>query len=131
MLKKELRNIRDELPLTRHKGYNRQLTISLFDKDLSETTAEMNRNLDYQKRLKLESEKAELSLKRSVSDIAHDLRTPLTVIKGNLQLMEQEEALSDRGLEYLRVCTEKADAMKVMADDFFDQGFALHAFIVD
>ncbi len=120
MLKKEFRNIRDELPLTRDKGYNRQLTISLFDKDLSAMTAEINRNLDYQKRLKLESEQAELSLKQSVSDIAHDLRTPLTVIKGNLQLMEREEALSERGLDYLRVCAEKAEAMKTMADDFFE-----------
>lgn len=119
-LKREMRNIKNELPLTRHISYNRQLTVAILDKDLSEMTAEMNRNLDYQKRLKYETERGERNLKQSVSDIAHDLRTPLTVIKGNLQMLEREEQLSPRGLDYLRVCMEKSDAMKAMADDFFE-----------
>ena len=46
------------------------------------------------KELKLQEEAARKQLERSVSDIAHDLRTPLTVIKGNLQLLE---LIADRG----------------------------------
>ena len=119
-LKAEMRKIKKELSLTRDKQYNRQLTVSLIDKDFSALATEMNKNLDYQKRLKLESERAERNLKQSVSDIAHDLRTPLTVIKGNLQMLEREERLSERGMGYLRICGEKSDAMKQMADDFFE-----------
>lgn len=119
-MKTQIRNIKKELKRTRDKTYNRQLTISLFDNDLSLMTAEMNRNLDYQKHLKMESERAELQIKQSVSDIAHDLRTPLTVIKGNLQMIEKEEKLSEKGMNYLRICNEKSDAMKIMADEFFE-----------
>lgn len=119
-LKIEMRRVKKELELNRDKNYNRQITVSLIDKDFSALAAEMNRNLDYQKQLKLESECAEKSLKQSVSDIAHDLRTPLTVIKGNLQMIEREGNLSERGLGYLRVCEEKSDAMKKMADEFFE-----------
>ena len=119
-LKNEMKNIKKELTLTRDKGYNRQLTVSLIDKDLSALATEMNKNLDYQKQMKLQSERAERNLKQSVSDIAHDLRTPLTVIKGNLQMLESEEKLSERGTEYLRVCSEKSEAMKCMADEFFE-----------
>ncbi len=119
-LKSEMRKLKKELALTRDKGYNRQLTVSLIDKDFSALAAEMNKNLDYQKQLKLQSERAERSLKQSVSDIAHDLRTPLTVIKGNLQMLELEEKLSERGMGYLRVCKEKSEAMKQMADEFFE-----------
>lgn len=119
-LKSEMRKLKKELALTRDKGYNRQLTVSLIDKDFSALVTEMNKNLDYQKQLKLQSERAERSLKQSVSDIAHDLRTPLTVIKGNLQMLESEEKLSERGTEYLRVCSEKSEAMKQMADEFFE-----------
>lgn len=119
-LKREMRRVKEELPLTKQMSYNRQLTISILDKDLSEMAAEMNRNLDYQKQLKYETERGERNLKQSVSDIAHDLRTPLTVIKGNLQMLEREEQLSPRGIDYLRVCMEKSDAMKAMADDFFE-----------
>ncbi len=119
-LKHGIRNIKKELFLTKDKSYNRQITISLFDKDLSLMTVEINKNLDYQKKLKLESEKAEHKIKQSVSDIAHDLRTPLTVIKGNLQMIEQKEFLSEKGIEYLNICNEKADTIKKMADDFFE-----------
>ncbi|MBQ8176520.1 MAG: HAMP domain-containing histidine kinase [Oscillospiraceae bacterium] len=119
-LKSEMRKLKTELELTRDKKYNRQLTVSLIDKDFSALAAEMNKNLDYQKQLKLQSERAEQSLKQSVSDIAHDLRTPLTVIKGNLQMLESEEKLSERGMEYLRICSEKSEMMKRMADEFFE-----------
>ena len=119
-LKSEMQKIKKELALTRDKGYNRQLTVSLIDKDFSALATEMNKNLDYQKQMKLQSERAERNLRQSVSDIAHDLRTPLTVIKGNLQMLEQEEKLSERGTEYLRICSEKSEAMKQMADEFFE-----------
>ncbi len=119
-IKKSLNEIKKELILTRDAEYNRQLTIDLVDKDLSEMTAEMNRNLDYQKKLKEKSEAAELSLKQSVSDIAHDLRTPLTVISGNLQMLENEGGLSPSASEYIRGSKEKCAAMKIMAEDFFE-----------
>ncbi len=119
-LKIEMRKLKRELALTRNKQYNRQLTVSLIDKDFSALATEMNKNLDYQKQMKLQSERAERSLKQSVSDIAHDLRTPLTVIKGNLQMLESEEKLSERGMGYLRICDEKSEAMRQMADEFFE-----------
>ena len=119
-LRHSMNEIKNELILTRDAEYNRQLTVDLLDNTLSDMTAEMNRNLDYQKKLKEKSEAAELSLKQSVSDIAHDLRTPLTVISGNLQMLESEGELSSAAKEYIRTSQEKCAAMKLMADDFFE-----------
>ena len=118
-MKKQLRSIREELEATRDKSYNRQLQVDLFDRDLTDMAAELNRNLDYQKQLKVETEKAEKAIRQSVSDIAHDLRTPLTVVKGNLQMLRMEESLSDKGKQYVEVCAQKADEIREMADDFF------------
>lgn len=119
-IKREMRQIKRELKATRDRSYDRQLTVSLVDRDLTDMAAEMNRNLAYQKQLKLQTEQAERTLKQSVSDIAHDMRTPLTIIKGNLQLLEAEEKLSQRGSEQLCLCIKKSDEMKQMADDFFE-----------
>lgn len=118
-MKRELRNIKEELVATRDKSYNRQVRVDLCDKDLTAMTTELNKTLDYQKQLKLETEKAEKSIRQSVSDIAHDLRTPLTVMKGNLQMLRMEEGLSDKGTQYVDSCMQKADEMREMADDFF------------
>ncbi|MGN0436949.1 MAG: sensor histidine kinase [Lachnospiraceae bacterium] len=120
LLKKNMRTIQKELKLTKEKEYNRQISITLFDRDLTNLTVELNKNLDYQKNMKLKQELAENTLKQSISDIAHDLRTPLTVIKGNLQMIEKKETLSQNTLDYLRICQEKSDVLKIMVDDFFE-----------
>lgn len=119
-LKSQIKEIKKELFLTRDISYNRQIRVSLFDDDLTDMAAEINKNLDYQKKLKLRSEKAERTLKQSVSDIAHDLRTPLTVIKGNLQMLKKESSLSEKEKAYIDICMEKSDSMKEMADNFFE-----------
>ena len=118
-MKRQIRNIRMELEATREKSYNRQISVDLVDEDLSDMTIQINKNLDYQKQLKMETEKAERSIRQSVSDIAHDLRTPLTVMKGNLQMLQMEETLSPKAQQYLDICVQKTDEMRVMADDFF------------
>lgn len=118
-MKKQLRNIKEELEATRDKSYNRQVRVDLFDRDLTDMATELNKNLDYQKQLKLETEKAEKAIRQSVSDIAHDLRTPLTVVKGNLQMLRMEESLSEKGKQYVDTCAQKADEIREMADDFF------------
>ncbi len=120
ILRKNMKEIKNELVRTREMDYNRQITVDLVDKTLSEMTVELNRNLDYQKNLKRAAESSERILRQSVSDIAHDLRTPLTVINGNLQMLKREENLSGKSREYLAASTAKCDEMKRMADDFFE-----------
>ena len=120
LLKQSMIDIKEQLSRTRETGYNKQLTIPLADKDLSAMAAEINENLSFQSSIKLRFEQAERSVRESVSDIAHDLRTPLTVIKGNLQMLESSPSLSDKDKAYIAVCKEKSDLLRSMADDFFE-----------
>jgi signal transduction histidine kinase len=119
-IRRQIRLLKEELERNLDPSYNRQITITLLDRGLNSLAAEINRSLDYQRRLKRDAVRAENDLKQSVSDIAHDLRTPMTVIKGNLQLLTQEEQLSPGGKEHLAICCEKADVLKDMAYAFFE-----------
>ena len=119
VIKMNIRTVRDELKKTKDDDYNRQMRVTLMDRDVESLTAEFNRNLVYQKELKMEAEKSRRQLEQSISDIAHDLRTPLTVVKGNLQMLEKEE-LSDKGREYLSISRKKAETLKGMVDEFFE-----------
>ena len=118
-MKSSIRNIRRELAKTKEENYNRQIRTTLNDRDVEKLAVEINENLDYQKNLKLESAESRRQLEKSISDIAHDLRTPLTVVKGNLQMMRNEN-LSDKGREYLDISFKKADTLKEMVDEFFE-----------
>lgn len=119
LIKKDLRQIKEELARTREEDYNRNLRVSLSDGDVERLASEINQNLDHQKDLKLEAERSRKQLQQSISDIAHDLRTPLTVVKGNLQMLEKEE-LSEVGRESLRISARKAETLKQMVDEFFE-----------
>ena len=119
MLKSNIRQMKEELKNTRDESYNRQIKMMLTDKDLEALGTEINKCLDYQKHMKMESEKNKRQLEQSISDIAHDLRTPLTVVKGNLQMLEKEE-LSEKGREYLSISRNKAETLKGMVDEFFE-----------
>ena len=118
-LKSNLRSLTRELKNTRQDSYNRQTRVTLSDRDVEGLAAEINRNIDYQKSLKLETEQSRRQLEQSISDIAHDLRTPLTVVKGNLQMLEKEE-LSEKGRTYLEVSSKKTETLKGMVDEFFE-----------
>ena len=118
-IRNNLKNAAEELAKTREEGYNRQLRITLNDSVMENLAKEINNNLDYQKSLKLEEEASRKQLEQSISDIAHDLRTPLTVIKGNLQLLQGEE-LSPKGRECLEISLKKAETLKNMVDEFFE-----------
>ena len=53
-----------------------------------------------------------------MTNVSHDLRTPLTAICGYLDLLEQEPH-SPRGKRYLAVIRERTDAMRTMTEELF------------
>lgn len=119
IIRRNINEATEELSRMRDEDYNRQLRLTLMDRSVEKLAVEINKNIDYQKSLKLETEHSRQNIKQSVSDIAHDLRTPLTVIKGNLQMLEKEE-LSSKAKECLRISEQKADTLKEMVDEFFE-----------
>lgn len=57
-------------------------------------------------------------LKNAVTNISHDLRTPLTAICGYLELLEQEEK-SEAVNRYIRIIKDRTDILRQLSDEFF------------
>lgn len=123
LMKGQIKKMAKELEKNRESSYNKQMTITLMDDKLIKLAGEFNKSLDYQKELKLEAEKSRKELKHSISDIAHDLRTPVTVLKGNLQRLLLDGNLDEGQKEYLRICCDKTNILKDMVDEFFELSF--------
>ena len=120
LLNRQMRGMAKEIARTREHGYDRQLTVTLMNGALETLASACNENLRYQSALRNRQQQAEQNLRQSVSDIAHDLRTPLTALQGNLQLAVQDASLSGHTAGLLEVCAEKTDLLRHMADDFFE-----------
>lgn len=55
-----------------------------------------------------------------VTAMAHDIRTPLTVMAGYLELMKNKEYSTQEELdEYIRISSEKAEQLRMMSDKMF------------
>lgn len=55
-----------------------------------------------------------------ITNVSHDLKTPLTSIVGYIDLMEKEENLSPEMQDYVAILSKKADRLKCTVSDLFD-----------
>ena len=95
------------------------LDISLIDKDLERLAGMLNQYNIRQRQAVAGVLRNEEYLKESVANISHDLRTPLTVILGHLQLLQKENWESSQA-QRVKVIFSKAEKMKELVETFYD-----------
>ena len=95
------------------------LDISLIDKDLERLAGILNQYNIRQRQAVAGVLRNEAYLKESVANISHDLRTPLTVILGHLQLLQKENWESSQA-QRVKVIFSKAEKMKELVETFYD-----------
>lgn len=55
-----------------------------------------------------------------ITNVSHDLKTPLTSIIGYIDLMKKEEGLSFEMQDYVEILSQKSDRLKSIVSDLFD-----------
>lgn len=75
---------------------------------------------DQIQRLVTESLKAERLKVDLITNVSHDLKTPLTSIITYIRLLERDDNLSPRSAEYLKVLSEKSLRMKSLTEDLLE-----------
>lgn len=90
--------------------------FSFYVFSLSKENRRMRANMEIAVAERVKSENLKIDL---ITNVAHDLKTPLTSIIGYLALMEKEE-LSPVVSDYLTSATRKAELLKDMIEKVFD-----------
>ena len=95
------------------------LDIALIDHDLEQLAGMINRHYKKQRVVVAGALRHEADLKDSISNISHDLRTPLTVIIGHLQLLHSSDlnAVQSRRVE---TALHKAEYINSLIGEFYD-----------
>lgn len=99
-------------------GTNTLLTVSTRDKHMRHLAREMNKELRILRQQRQKYLNGDLELKEAVTNISHDLRTPLTAISGYLELLEQEEK-SETVERYLSYIENRTEALKQLTEEMF------------
>lgn len=118
VLRHSLREAAEELDEKLRTDTNTLISISSGDRAVQSLVTHINRQLQAlrRERLRLHSGNAELTA--AVTNISHDLRTPLTAICGYLDLLEQEPQ-TEAAARYLAVIRERTDAMRALTEELF------------
>ncbi len=78
-----------------------------------------NRKEDLERRLQSERMKIDL-----ITNVSHDLKTPLTSIIGCIDLLKQTEGLPKEAEEYVKLLSVKAERLREMVQDVFEMAKA-------
>lgn len=105
---------------------NTLIDISSRDPYLCRLAASINGQLRLLRRQRHKYLSGDRELKEAVTNISHDLRTPLTAICGYLDLLKKEEA-SENTARYLSLIENRVDAMKQLTEELFRYSVILSA----
>lgn len=94
------------------------IDISTNDKKIRQLAADMDRQLKLLRKKHIQYTLGDQELKKTITNISHDLRTPLTAICGYMELLSQEE-MSDIVKEYLSIMDNRVQALKELTEELF------------
>lgn len=98
---------------------NRLIAISSGDRHIKHFVAELNKQLRLLRRQRRQFLYGGRELKEAVTNISHDLRTPLTAICGYLELLEEEEN-SEAAERYIRIISNRVESLKLLTEELFE-----------
>ncbi len=111
----KLREITSKLSEILEQDTDEQVMVFTDDRTLKELCGQINLLLLDRQKMKAEFRKQEIASKKMLSNISHDIKTPLTVILGYLEIMR----LSDCEDVALQKVEAKAKQVMELIDQFF------------
>jgi signal transduction histidine kinase len=97
---------------------NTLIAISSRDKHMRKLANAVNIQLRKLREERHRFVQGDMELKNAVTNISHDLRTPLTAICGYLELLEKEEK-SETVERYIKIIADRTEVLKQLTEELF------------
>lgn len=122
----QLRNINQQLNKRLNEKTRQPISLELQSKKLNTLAANINKCLKAEETLRLKGLSEEKRFKELIANISHDLRTPLTAIKGYQQLMENSD-LTDNQQKKLKIAQKHTDELGELIEYFFEYSYLINS----
>ena len=118
LLRHDLRQLGQDTQRLLSENTNQPLTTQSGDSALRSLTVRLNGALRELRRRQIRYETGDRELKTAVTNISHDLRTPLTAITGYLELMHSQPQSAETA-KHLAVIAERTEQMRTLTEELF------------
>lgn len=118
LLQKSADEIRDAFNERLGEDTNALIDIFCRDRHMMRLACDINKELKTLRSRKLKFQQGDNQIKEAITNISHDLRTPLTAICGYLDLLEREEK-SPQAERYLKIISERTEILKQLTAELF------------
>lgn len=124
LMQKAANEIREGIFYRLNTDTNTLIDIASRDKAMCALAESLNEELRMLRRQRQTYYQGNLALKEAVTNISHDIRTPLTAISGYIELMEKEE-MSENIERYLSIIAERTRALSRLTEELFQYTIAM------
>lgn len=118
LMRKASRELGEGLAEKLRADTNTLIDVSTRDRDMLRLASQINGELRRLRVQRLRYQQGDLELKAAVTNISHDLRTPLTAICGYLDMLEKEEK-SPQAAEYVEIIRGRTELLRQLTEELF------------
>ena len=118
LLKKTAREIAVSFEEVLNEDTNTVIRISGGDKDMRDLTDSINKQLIELRKQYLQYNIGNSELKNAITNMSHDIRTPLTAIYGYLDMIENTDD-PEKKSKYISIIRERTEIMKQLTEELF------------
>lgn len=118
LMRKSAVEISEELWEKLKSDTNTLITISSKDRTMSRLANDINLQLRELRKQRRRFLQGDMELKSAITNISHDLRTPLTAISGYLDLLDNVEK-NEAAERYLEIIKNRTEVLKQLTEEVF------------
>ena len=124
VMKRSLSQVTEQFRDITSTDTNTVISVNSRDKDIRQLADELNKVLVDVRKAYLRYNEGDMEMKMSITNISHDLRTPLTAILGRLELI-REDKKSEEVEEAFEIIENRARYMKDLTEELFEYSVIL------
>lgn len=125
MLKRQMNQINELLEKRMREQTRQPVSLDMINKELNRLARNINICLKAEENLRLGKIREEKKFKEMIINISHDLRTPLTAVKGYLQLLDKEELRKEQKFK-LEIAIKHTNELGNLIEHFFEYAYLLN-----
>lgn len=118
--RREVTRLSQKLQTLLHSSTHAELTLDFPSSDITDLVNALNELLRVYHKQVYSLQKKDGAIKETITNLAHDLRTPVTAIQGYTQMLLQSPELSEEDLDAVAVINERLNVLNQLLNQLFE-----------